>query len=270
MKIRMKKYLKIISVAVQTSMEYRVNLLLTLMSCFFPILIQIYMWITLYSNSGEDTIFNYSYPQMLFYAVTATVLSKMIAADYCSNVSNDIKNGSLSGFLVRPFSYFTYTVSQFVGNKVIGFSVLMIITIALLAVFNAIFDMTFSLLRIALFIAAIFVAMILKFLISFVISCSSFWMTESGGILLAVNVISLVISGAYFPLDIFGNVAITVSRMLPFYYTIYFPVNIINGRTDISEIAVGFAVQLVWIGLLYLIKTLIWNRGIKLYTAVGG
>ena len=257
-------------IGVQSALEYRVNTLLLLVSCFFPILIQIYMWQALYGNSGEAQLFNYTYPQMMLYAVLATVISKIIAADFCGAVAEDIKSGGLSKYLIKPISYISYITCQFIGDKIANISVLIVIAAVMLILFSVIYSISFSLSALLLFILAIFVAMVLKFMISYLISCMAFWLTESGGILQAVNVVGLVLSGAYFPLDIFGPAAMIFLRVLPFYYTIYFPVNIINGMLRGSEIYYGLLIQIGWIIALRFLISRVWAKGMRLYIAVGG
>jgi len=57
--------------------------------------------------------------------------------------------------------------------------------------------------------------------------------------------------------------------LLPFTYTLYFPLRIYLGQASWSEIGLGLVVSLVWIGILYKITQLVWRRGLRVYTAVG-
>lgn len=264
------KYVKAWVIGVENAIEYRTNLLLVLVSCFFPIVLQVFMWRALYSGSGHAEIYGYSYPQMMLYAVLATVISKIISADYCYQVATDIKSGALSKFLVKPVDHMGFTFCNFIGDKMISVVTLLIISISMLALFAHLFGFAFSIARVLLFVLAILVAMVLKFMISYLFSCMAFWVTESDGILLGINVVGLVISGAYFPLDIFGQGIVTLSRCLPFYYTVYFPVNVISGTLSMPDIWIGFGVQLIWIAALLVVGKIVWTRGLTKYVAVGG
>ena len=57
---------------------------------------------------------------------------------------------------------------------------------------------------------------------------------------------------------------------LPWYYAYGFPIELALGRADAAAVGRGFALQLAWglvgTGLL----TVLWRRGVKRYTAVGG
>jgi len=265
-----KKYIKAMLIGIQAALEYRANMLLLLLSCVFPIFIQIFMWGALFANSGEQYLFNFSYQQMILYAVLATVISKIISADFLGTVAEDIKSGELSKYLIKPISYFSYIQCRYIGDKLVNIGVTLIITAAMLLLFSVVYAFSFSLASIFFFILAIFIAMILKFMMSYFISCIAFWFTEVDSILHAINTVGLVLSGAFFPLDIFGSTAMTILRIFPFYYTIYFPVNIINGMLHIEEIIIGISIQIGWILVFKFLIDRIWKKGLRLYIAAGG
>ncbi len=57
--------------------------------------------------------------------------------------------------------------------------------------------------------------------------------------------------------------------MLPFPYTLSFPILLILGELSPQEIAANFGMQAVWVVLSYLIFRLIWRAGLKQFSAVG-
>ena len=56
---------------------------------------------------------------------------------------------------------------------------------------------------------------------------------------------------------------------LPPRYTLGFPVEVVLGRLDAAELAVGFAVQGAWIAAAAMSFVIVWRSGIKRYSAVG-
>lgn len=78
-----------------------------------------------------------------------------------------------------------------------------------------------------------------------------------------------IFSGGIFPLDIFGATWLAVFDYLPFKYTIYMPVNLINGKLTLLQALHVIELQLLWIGLLLLLTRYIWTVAIKKYIAVG-
>ena len=79
-----------------------------------------------------------------------------------------------------------------------------------------------------------------------------------------------MVSGGIFPLDIFGGVVEALVSLLPFGYTVQFPVNIMNGRFGWERMGVGVAFQVGWILVFVCLGEFMWRHGVKRYAAVGG
>lgn len=264
------KYFKVLAIGFKNSLEYRIDFILGLVSSFFPIVIQFYLWTAIFTNSGKDTVFGYTYYQILIYAVLAALITKIFSTGFEGEINNDIRNGGLSKYVIQPISYFFYRIYRFIGEKLVH----LIIVFSLIMVFLVYFQLNAGLAidfrKIPIFILVILLALILKFLITYAISVIAFWMEECCGIFMAFSVISTVISGGIFPIDIFGDTVVGISKILPFYYLTYFPVNILSGKIDFGTIYSGMIIQLIWIiSLLILIKWL-WRIGMKKYIAAGG
>ena len=52
-------------------------------------------------------------------------------------------------------------------------------------------------------------------------------------------------------------------------YTLGFPIEVLLNRLDAGELALGFALQFVWLIAAALIVRLVWRAGIRQYSAVG-
>ena len=56
----------------------------------------------------------------------------------------------------------------------------------------------------------------------------------------------------------------------PFPYTMFFPVSVYMGKLGGAALAQGLLLQLFWVGALYALARVLWARGLKTYTVVGG
>lgn len=70
--------------------------------------------------------------------------------------------------------------------------------------------------------------------------------------------------------DLLGVGSLLQVQVRPFGYTTQFCVNIVNGRLAPGQIGRGFAVQWAWVAGFTLLYRLLWRRGARRYTAVGG
>ena len=110
----------------------------------------------------------------------------------------------------------------------------------------------------------------LNFSIFYTVALLGFWLTEIRQLFGTISLGIMVVSGGVFPLDIFGPAAAAAVQVLPFGYTTQFCVNIVNGRLAPGQIGRGFAVQWAWVAGFTLLYRLLWRRGARRYTAVGG
>jgi ABC-2 type transport system permease protein len=266
----MMKYCKIIVITFITSLEYRVNFIFGLVSRLFPALIQYFLWTAVYRNSLGPIVLGYTYNQMILYTLLAVFTSNLVSVGMASSIASEIKNGGYSKYLILPVGHFRYKLAEFMGDKF--FNMVLIFAgmffLCLFFALNGFFEA--SVLKTASYLVVLLAAMLLQFMINYCIAGLAFWMNETGGVFTIVGVINAIISGGVFPLDIFGEIALVISKLLPFYYTTYFAVNILIGRIDGAAVASGLAVMFFWVLLLGFLIKLVWGRGVHKYIAAGG
>lgn len=112
-----KLYTAVFSMGVQQSMEYRFHFFLGLLGAAFPILVQYFIWTAVYQHSGESALFSYSYHQIILYTILAGLVSKLIATQFEHQIVDDIKNGGLNKYLIKPVSYFGYRLVSFSDRR---------------------------------------------------------------------------------------------------------------------------------------------------------
>jgi ABC-2 type transport system permease protein len=96
-----------------------------------------------------------------------------------------------------------------------------------------------------------------------------FWLTEIGFFFEAVRIILITASGGIFPLSVFGPAGERALKMLPFYYTIQFPTELLCGRMAPVDAATGFVSAGAWMVVLFAAGRVLWNVGVRRFAAVG-
>jgi ABC-2 type transport system permease protein len=61
-----------------------------------------------------------------------------------------------------------------------------------------------------------------------------------------------------------------IAQFLPFFYQMYFPAAIFTGRIELPLALQGLVIQVGWVIVLLIINQLLWTRGLRRHTAVGG
>lgn len=264
--MRNNKYFKSLLLGLKNTMEYRADFALSIVSGVFAVIMQYFLWTAIYANTKSTLVYGYTYRQMIAYTIIAVVISKLVSTGFEWDIAEDIKNGGISKFLVQPINYGYYRISCFLGGKC--FQLPFIFGVSLL--FCIMTKINIELVRLVIFVPFILLAIMLNFLLFYCISTLAFWMSEVWGVFICYNLITSILSGGVFPLDIFGPKVMAIFNFLPFKYIVYYPINIINGKLSLNEISIGIIFLCVWIVIMSLIAKIIWKTGMKKYIAVGG
>ena len=266
----MKLYRCVYQMGVETALEYRANMVLTLLSTIFPIIIQTFLWNYLYGNGDAGAMTGYSYTEIIVYTLLAGLVSKLVITGFEYQINEDIKDGGLNKYLIRPVNYCGYRFCSYLGEKMPQLILLLICTSVLVAFSSIFLGLKLSLVRIVLFLVGLVLAVILNFFIFYCVALLSFWLTDVHLLFGTVSVVLVVVSGGVFPMDIFGKTAALLISLLPFGYTTQFPVNIINGQLSMGAIGTGMLCQLAWIAFFWGLGQMMWKKGLQRFAAVGG
>ena len=264
------KYWESFKLGLQISLEYRVDFLLRIVSTIIPTITQLFLWNAMFESSESGIVYGYTYSSMIMYTILAGVVSKLMAAGCEWDVASDIRDGGLNKYIVKPMGYFRYRICCFLGQKSVQLFIFSIILAVILIVARVNAFFTVSIERILGFILAALLGILINMFLGFMVSVVAFWMTEAWSAFLILSLAINVASGGVFPLDIFGEKVLTILKFLPFQYTTYFSINILNGTVASSDIAQGLGIQMVWIILLAFALQVLWKIGLRKYEAVGG
>lgn len=266
-----KKYRSIFILGFENALEYRGNYLINLISIIFPIVMQYFVWSAVFASKGpEDRMFGLTYAEALIYTLCAGFISKLIGTDCHHQISQDIKNGTLSHFLVQPVKYIYYQILRSFGEKILEFIVVFVFLIIFILGVAPNIGLIIQPFEIIAFFIVLIPAFILNFLIFLSVSMLAFWIVEVGRLYGIVDILVAIVSGAIFPLSIFGEKISSLFEILPFTYTTYFLTKTLNGTVTIDGLVRGILIQVLWIGIFFIICRAAWNIGLKRYTAVGG
>jgi ABC-2 type transport system permease protein len=120
------------------------------------------------------------------------------------------------------------------------------------------------------FLVTLVLAMALNFLIFYGISAMAFWIVDVGFLFEGIRIVTVLLSGGIFPLEVFGSRFVQVMNFLPFKYTVNYPINVLNGILSPAGIGQGMLIQCFWIIVCLALSNLLWRVGSRRYVAVGG
>jgi len=265
------KYRHAFLVGLQSNLVYRWNFAVRGFFSLFHLAAVFILWGAAFTGAGKG-IGGFSLNQTLTYFVTLLVLQFFISAfneDY--QISEEIRNGLINQFLLKPINYFGYRFSIFVAARLVSGALVIAPILVALPVLHSHLTFPHESWRIALGLPAMFLSAVIQFSIAYIFGLLAFWFLEIQGFVILSMAIESVLGGQMFPLDLLPPAVYHVARLLPFYYQMYFPGAIFAGRiTDIGEVVQGLVIQVAWALVLLAIGGILWVRGLRRHTAVGG
>src|SRR3989344_5085695 len=259
------KYFFVTKNTIAEFFAYRLNFFLWRLRVIVSVLITYFLWNAVFT--GTDRLFNYESTEMFTYIILLTFVTSLTLSTQTHRVAEEINNGSLSNFLVKPISYIRYNFFRDIGDKAIN-TVCSFFEIALLLVFlKPLFFWQSDPLIIFLFFISLFFSVLLYFFISLILSFIGFWSREVWAPRFIFFIIVAFLAGTYFPLDILPLPLFRFLEFLPFTYLIFFPLKIYLGSIDPVVITKGFIISAIWVVILYYLSRKIWRKGLKVYTA---
>ena len=263
------KYGHVFLVGLQSNLVYRWNFALRGFFSLFHLAVVFILWGAAYA--GNTQIGGFDLAQTMTYFVLLLVLQFFIGAfneDY--QISEEIRNSLINQFLLKPINYFAYRFTIYGAARLVSG---LLVLLPLACAFPFINDtLTFpgEWWRLGLGVPAVVMSALIQFSIAFAFGLLTFWFLEIQGFVILSLAVETVLGGQMFPLDLMPDWIFRLSQFLPFYYQMYFPAAILTGRIDQALAVQGLAVQALWVIALLGLNLLLWRRGLRRHTAVGG
>ena len=264
------KYRHAFLVGLQGNLVYRWNFAVRGLFSLFHLAAIFILWSAAFSGTAD--IGGYGFDATLTYFVSLLVLQFFISAfneDY--QISEDIRNGLINQFLLKPINYFGYRLSVFAAARLVSGALVLLPLALAMPWLHA--HMTLPAdwgWRLALGVPAMALSALIQFSIAYCFGLLTFWFLDIQGFVLLSMSVEAVLGGQMFPLDLLPAGVFAVAKFLPFYYQMYFPAAIFTGRIDQAATLQGLVIELFWVVVLLGITQFLWQRGLRRHTAVGG
>lgn len=263
----MRKYYLVAKNTWDEILSYRINFSLWRVRAVIGMLIGYFLWTAVMPDKG--TLFGYSKDLMVTYVLLAPLIFSIVFSTRTHEMAENINNGDLSLFLIKPFGYFKYWFSRDFGDKAMNISFCLVEFLLFILILRPNIFLQFNPVYLILFFISLMLGIVLHFFIGSLMSMIGFWSPEVWAPRFIFYTLVSFFAGSMFPLDILPEPIFNALKLLPFTYLQYFPIKIYLGQLTIMEILWGFTITLIWIGITYLTVRFVWNRGLKIYTAMG-
>ncbi|GEM_PF-3044052 len=266
----MRKYLQGASMNWQVRVTYRANIWLETCGNLITMIVTIAVWLFAFQQTGNLSFGGYSQTEMIAYLVLAGLItSTMWHTAQGDFVMNTIRNGNLSRYLIRPYSFTgDYLMSQMMSNcfrfLITGTIFTAILLFSSLPIFSA-----FKWTLVPYFFLLLIPGVLIQYLVFYNAALMAFWMEEGWGMTFLIRVLAEVAAGSFIPLTLFAPSWQTIFNLLPFKYIIAVPVSMLLGRIPVSDLPSIFMGSIAWLVGLSILTGCVWKAGVRHYSAVG-
>lgn len=267
------KYRTVFSVGLQSNLVYRVNFGVRGFFSFFHLIVVFILWSAAYGGKAE--INGFTFAQTFTYFVALIVIQFFIGAfneDY--QISEEIRNGLINQFLLKPVNYFGYRFSIYLSARLVTGLLILLPLVFLYPLMREHLLLPMGPdegWRYATAIPALIMSALIQFGIAYIFGLLSFWFLEIQGFVILSMAIESLLGGQIFPLDLLPPWLFELSSGLPYFYQMYFPVALLTGRINDPDTAFAMLqIQAFWVVVILYAGQILWRRGLKLHTAVGG
>jgi ABC-2 type transport system permease protein len=264
----MKKYYLIALHTWQQIFEYRLSFVIWRLRAVLQVITLLFLWTAVLPQNSTIGLYNQS--TMLTYVLATSFVSSIVLSSKTTQIGDEINEGALSGYLLRPMNFFLYWFSRDLGDKAMNvlFSLFEIALIILL--FHPPLFFQTQILPLFFSVILLVLALVLNFFFSLIFSFVGFWSRDVWGPRFIFSQLLTFFAGGLFPLDILPKPFFNFLRFLPFPYMQFFPIKVYLGQLTVAESIMGILVSAVWVVVMYRIMLFMWGKGLQAYTASGG
>lgn len=256
-----KSYYRVLLNTLAVSLAYRWNVLAGIVTQLVQLLTAIFVWQHIYK--GQSMVQGYSLEGMTTYLLLTSLLGVTFSSAHIFRLSSLVRKGTLSAFLVRPYSFSGDSLAVFIGSKTMEILITGTIAIALglsgVIHFGSIAPMA------ALLVISNF---LLLFLFGSVIGTLSFWLVQMWPMKPLYNSLMALLGGALFPLDLFPEGVRRVLELTPFSLFGFVNARVLQGGLSSDQILRYLLVSMGWSIVCFALYTFLWKLGLKRYEGV--
>ncbi len=270
MKEKKEKFKKILNreivMYISKEFSYRGQILVWVIADFVKIVGLCFVWI---AASKASTDISQSY--VVSYYLLLLLVSKL-TTDFTPEYGlKNIVKGIFSNYLLKPFNYLTEYLGMNLASNALRFVIFLpafVFGVILASKFD-ILIFGFNPYHIFLALVAIVLGFGVNFLLGNILTLVSFKIKETEGIKIFYYNIAAFLSGEYVPFLFLPFMIQFGLQLLPFRYTLSFPVEILTGRLGSYDLKLGFLIAAIWLIVLWFVYKLAFKLSIRKYEAEG-
>ena len=246
--------------------QYRVAAAIWLIGAVMQPAVYLVVWVTVAQTQG-GAVGGLTVGDFAAYYITLMYVEHLTFTWIMWEFDWRIREGVFSSALLLPVHPIHDDVAMNIAYKLLGLVLLIPAGFLLAWTFRPAFN--FELLNILLFIPVFIFSFIMRFLLGYTLGLTAFWTNRISALISTYFVLQLFFSGRLTPLELLPPPLQTLANILPFQWFVAFPVDLLLGRVEAAERFPSLLIQFAWLVAIYILFRLVWQRGVRKYSAFG-
>jgi ABC-2 type transport system permease protein len=257
-------YPTLLRIGFASAVAYRTEMLVWMLTMTMP-----FVSLALWSAVAADVpVGRFDQKAFTAYFLATIVVRQLSGSWVVWELIQEIKSGALSSRLLKPIHpLVVYSADNLAA---IPLRALFAAPLALFTIASGGATVPHQPHLVAAFLASLFGAWIITFFVMVIVGSLSFFMESSTSIFDIWLAFFMLLSGYLVPLELFPSWVRSIADVLPFRYTLGFPVEILIGMSSEAEIARGLAIQYGYACASAALGLLLWRAGVRRFGAFGG
>ena len=266
---KVKKYMPFFRASMMNMFIYRGTIWLWMLVDVFQFVMMIFLWKSVYQFN--EVISGFTFNEMLIYFLLTNLFYVFTEVDAVFAMSEEIKEGRISLYLVKPISYkarlFTEILGRALGVLLLLTPIIIITGIVLTFIFNIAWTVTI----IEVLVAILYIPLILllMFEFSFFFGTLVIHTSNEFGLVIFMSVFTRVMSGQLIPLSFYPQYLLNIVQYIPFRFISYPPLILLD-KVSIADALTGLLVLALWVIGFKIINHFVYKSSIKKMVVFGG
>ena len=265
----LKKYLPFFKANMMSMFIYRGTIWLWVMVDVFQFVMMIFLWKSVYQY--HDTIQGFTFNEMILYFLLVNLFFLFTQVDTLFQMSEEIKEGRMSLYLVKPISYRIRIAFENFGRVIGGFILVAPIVLITGIVLTFLYGMVWSISWDQILMSMLFLPFLFLLMHEFYFLFGTFviYTANEFGLAIFLNVIIQTSSGQLIPLAFYPSWLLNIITHLPFKYITYPPLILLE-KISISDAFYSLGLLIVWVLIFMVFNHFIFKASLKKMVVFGG
>jgi ABC-2 type transport system permease protein len=258
-------YPALLRVGFAEALAYRAELVVWMLTTTMP-LVSLALWSAV---AEAAPVGRFTQARFAAYFLATLVVRQVTGSWIVWEMNQDIRTGALARRLLKPVHpLFTYSAENLSAVPLRAALSLPLAVLTLVVLEPGALPTAPA--RVAALLVSLLGAWLINFLTSAMVGTLAFFLESSTAVYEIWLVAFMLLSGYLVPLQLFPPWLASLSRALPFRYTLAFPVELMTGMLDPDDLLRDLSAQWAYVAGTGAAALLGWKAGLRRYAAFGG